>query len=208
MWYIDNGASRHMTRVREHLTNITHIGDVEVVLGDDRVVKAVGCGIVSFHRESLPPMLLREVLYVPGLKKNLVLVSAIEERVYEVLFRDGKVILFPNRSSSTLAKVIGTRHDKLYKVMFQPTRALFHSTNRSDLCELCHRRMAHLHHGSLRVLRDIVTGVPDFSTEHQELCNGYALGKYTKTTFPSINNRESGILDLIHSYVCVSMSLT
>jgi hypothetical protein len=56
MWYIDSGASRHMTGVRENLTDLTQIGDVEVVLGDDRVVKAVGCGTVSFQRESLPPM--------------------------------------------------------------------------------------------------------------------------------------------------------
>jgi hypothetical protein len=53
------------------------------------VVKAVGCGTVSFQRESLPPMLLREVLYVLGLKKNLVSISAIEEMGYKVLFRDG-----------------------------------------------------------------------------------------------------------------------
>jgi hypothetical protein len=72
VWYIDNGASRHMTGVREHLTDLTQIGDLEVVLGDDRVVKEVGSGTVSFQRESLPPMLLREVLYVPGLKKNLI----------------------------------------------------------------------------------------------------------------------------------------
>jgi hypothetical protein len=30
-----------------------------------------------------------------GLKKNLVSVSTIEERGYEVLFRDGQVLLFP-----------------------------------------------------------------------------------------------------------------
>jgi hypothetical protein len=89
MWYIDSGASHHMTWVREHLTGLTQIEYVEVVLGYDRVVKAVGCGTVSFQRESMPPMLLREVLYVPGLKKKLVSVSAIEERGYEVLFCDG-----------------------------------------------------------------------------------------------------------------------
>jgi transposase InsO family protein len=102
--------------------------------------------------------------------------------------------------------VIGTRHEKLYKLMFQPARALFHSTNNSDLCELWHRRMAHLHHGALRILREIVTGVPDFSTEHQELCKGCALGKYTKTAFPSSDSRAAGILDLIHSDVCGPMS--
>jgi transposase InsO family protein len=150
---------------------------------------------------------LREVLYVSGLKKNLVSVSAIEASGYEVLFRDGQVLLFPKGSSINSTKVIGTRHEKLYKLMFQPTRALFHSTNSSDLCELWHMRMAHLHHGDLRVLREIVTGVQDFSIEHQELCKGCALGKYTKTAFPSSDNRETSILDLIHSDVCGPMSL-
>jgi hypothetical protein len=95
VWYIDSGASLHMTCVCEHLTDLTQIGDCEVVLGDDWVVKGVGSGTVSFQRESLPPMLLREVLYVPGLNKNLVSVSAIEERGYEVLFCDRQVLLFP-----------------------------------------------------------------------------------------------------------------
>jgi hypothetical protein len=112
-WYIDSGASRHMTSVREHLTDLTQCGDVEVVLGDDREVKVAGCGTVSFRRESFPPMTLTEVLYVLGLKKNLVSVSTIEEKGYEVLFRDGHVLLFPRGSSITSAKVIGTRHERL-----------------------------------------------------------------------------------------------
>jgi hypothetical protein len=152
-------------------------------------------------------MLLREVLYVMGLKKTLVSVFVIEERGYEVLFRDGKVLLFPKGSSITSAKLIGTRHEKLYKIVFQPVRTLFHSTSSSDLCDLWHRRMAHFHHGALRVLRDIVTGVPNFNTKHQELCKGCDLGKYTKTIFPSSDSRAVGILYLIHSDVCGPMSL-
>jgi hypothetical protein len=105
-------------------------------------------------------MLLREVLYVPGLKRNLISVSSIEERGYEVLFHDGKVLLFPKGSSITSTKVIGSRHEKLYKLMFHLARTLFHSTSNNDLCELWHKRMAHLHHGSLRILREIVTGAP------------------------------------------------
>jgi hypothetical protein len=166
MWYIDSGASCHMTRVHENLIDLTQISDIEVVLGDDQVVKAVGCGTVSFHRESLPPMLLREVIYAPGLKKSLVLVSAIEERGYEVLFHDGQVLLFPEGSSITSAKVIGTRNEKMYMLMFHPARELFHLTSNNDLCEIWHKRMAHFHHGDLRVLREIVAGVPYFSTKH------------------------------------------
>jgi hypothetical protein len=208
-WYIDSGASRHMKIVREYLTNLTQCGDAEVVLGDDHEVKVAGCGTVSFRRESLPLMILTEVLYVPGLKKNLVSVYTIEEKGYEVLFHDGQVLLFPRGSRITSAKVIGTRHVRLYKFLFQQVRALINSTNNNnDLCEIWHRRMAHLHHGTLRVLRELVTGVPDFSLEHHELCKGCILGKYTKTAFPSSDSRAAGILDLIHSDVCGPMSLT
>jgi hypothetical protein len=206
-WYIDSGVSRHMTAIHEHLTDLTQCGDAQVVLGDDREVKVASCGTISFRREYLSPMNLTKVLYVPGLKKNLVSVSTIEEKGYEILFHDGQVLLFPRGSSITSAKVIGTRHERLYKFLFQPVRALIHSTsNSSDLCEIWHMRMAHLHHGVLRVLREMVTGVPDFSSEHHELCKGCTLGKYTKTVFPSSDSRITRILDLIHSDVCGPMS--
>ena len=63
-----------------------------------------------------------------------------------------------------------------------------------------------MHHGALRILREIVTGVSEFITEHQEVCKGCALGKYAKTAFPSSDNRVTRILDLIHYDVCGPMS--
>ena len=69
--------------------------ELEVVLGDDIVVRAVGRGTVHFDRESMQPMFMRDVLYVPGRKKNLVSVSMIEERGLGVYVLDGKVYIFP-----------------------------------------------------------------------------------------------------------------
>ena len=66
--------------------------------------------------------------------------------------------MYPKGSNITSAKVIEVCHGKLYRLMFQTMGALFSNTSSSDLCELWHRRMAHLHHGALRVLREIVTG--------------------------------------------------
>ena len=46
--------------------------DVGLVLGDDTVVRVVGHGTIIFQRESMSPMTLRDVLFVPRLKKNLI----------------------------------------------------------------------------------------------------------------------------------------
>ena len=66
--------------------------------------------------------------------------------------------------------------------------------------------MAHLHHPALRMLRDMTTGMLDFSIEPSGVCRGCGLGKYTKTAFPSSDSRSEGVLELIHSDLCGPMS--
>jgi len=63
-----------------------------------------------------------------------------------------------------------------------------------------------LHHGAFNVLKEIVTGLLEFSVEHQGVCKGCALGKYSKTAFLGSDNKSKGILDLIRSDVCGTMS--
>ena len=57
VWYIDSGASTHMSGIRECFSELNERGvDVEVELGDDRIVRAVGRGRVAFQRESGQPL--------------------------------------------------------------------------------------------------------------------------------------------------------
>jgi hypothetical protein len=70
VWYIDSGASSHMTGVHEHFTNLTENDvDLDVELGNDSKVKAVGHGTISFQREFQQPMVVRDVLYVLGWRR-------------------------------------------------------------------------------------------------------------------------------------------
>ena len=63
IWYVDSGASRHMTGVRDQFTQFSEKRlNLEVELGDERIVKVVGVGTVSFLRESLAPIVVSEVL--------------------------------------------------------------------------------------------------------------------------------------------------
>ena len=91
---------------------------MEVVLGDDSAVRAVGRGTITFQRESMSPMVLRDVLYVPGLKKNLVSVSMIEDRGLGVSFLDGHLRVFSKTAGPSALYTIGVRCGKLYKLLF------------------------------------------------------------------------------------------
>eukprot|EP00253_Pinus_taeda_P022698 PITA_22698 len=82
-------ASCHMTGVREYFSELSEGDtDMEIVLGDDNIVRTVGVGTLAFDRGPKAPLKVSDVLYVPGMK-NLISVSALEDRGYGVLFRRG-----------------------------------------------------------------------------------------------------------------------
>jgi len=82
--------------------------------------------------------------------------------------------------------------------------SLVHDIN--NLCKVWHKRLGHLNHGSLPILKDMVQGLPDFKVEKKGVCKVCALEKNVKLTFPSSEHRSREILDLIHIDVCGSMS--
>ena len=63
-------------------------------------------------------------------------------------------------SDRSLDQVIGRRSEKVYRLHFEPAKALVSSNNNNSQGELWHRRMAHVHHGALKHLRHVVIGVP------------------------------------------------
>ena len=104
-----------MTSAREMFFELSQTEtDVEVVLGDDSAVRVVGRGTITFQRESMSPMVLKDVLYVPGLKKNLVSISMIEDQGLGVSFLDGHVHMFPKTAGPSALVAIGARCAKLY----------------------------------------------------------------------------------------------
>ena len=76
IWYIDNGASSHMTRQKRFFKDLQEGGTgIHIELGDDARYQAQGVGTVSFQRESGKSLSFVDVLYVLGLTKNLPYIS-------------------------------------------------------------------------------------------------------------------------------------
>jgi hypothetical protein len=87
----------------------------KTLLGDDYAYHPKGVRTIKFERESGKSLHLLGVLYVPGLKKNLVSMSTLEDKVYEVSFKDRRTYNKPRGLSEGSNQVIGVRKDKLYK---------------------------------------------------------------------------------------------
>ena len=102
---------------------------------------------------------MSNILFVPGLKKNLISVSALEDKGYVVAFSNGKVLIWENNSSKKSTVTIGIHEGGLYILLGKPVQALVH--NDINLSELWHRRFAHLHYRALPSMKNLVSSFLD-----------------------------------------------
>jgi transposase InsO family protein len=151
-------------------------------------------------------MKMKEVLYVPGLKKNLLSISALDEKGYKVAFVDGQTLMWPRGKTFDDAVVIGVQAGGLYKLKGRSDSTLIHDTMNPS--ELWHRRFSHLHCKALPSVRKMVTGLPKIQAKPDDVCKGCAQGKNVKRSFPSSDSRAKRVLDVVHSDVCGPMSTT
>eukprot|EP00253_Pinus_taeda_P021923 PITA_21923 len=149
---------------------------MRIEMGDDGNYRVSCEGTVVFQREHGAPLTLNDAKYVSGLKKNLVSVAMIEDKGYDVVFSKGKAFLRHIGTGQT--KRIGIRVKNLYKLEVDDCAALsskVEMVQSQDVGELWHRRLGHLHHGALKIMQQISTGLPKGKLEQMTTCKGCTL---------------------------------
>jgi hypothetical protein len=86
--------------------------------------------------------------------------------------------MWPSNGSLSSTMAIRTQESGLFKITGQVVQALVHEM--INPCELWHRRLGHLNYIALPGLQKMVTCMPIFSFEHDNVCRGCALGNNTK----------------------------
>ena len=94
VWCIYNSASFHMMGNRDIFSDFEE-KDLKqsIKFGDDERYRATWICTVTFQREFDSPSKITYMMYVPGLKKNLVSITVLEDHGYDVVFSKGKVFL-------------------------------------------------------------------------------------------------------------------
>jgi hypothetical protein len=123
VWYLDSGASFHMTGCRDFFSDLEEkYLQMHIEIGDDGRYNMTRIGTVTFQRESGSPLRLKDVMFVPGLKKNLISVAVLEDHGYDVIFSKGKAFL--RHIATGQVKQIGVHVKNLYKLDVEDCVAL------------------------------------------------------------------------------------
>ena len=193
LWYLDNRCSRHMTGDKSLFKTLKEKEDDYVTFGDVSHSQVLGKGIVDIL--GLP--LLIDVLYIKGLKVNLLSITQICDEDFLIQFsKKGCLIL--NEEGVQVLKGLRTT-DNCYGVIPKPSISC-HSA-RVNLLELWHQRFGHANYKQVaKVLKfDAVVGLPKFGKIEKNVCGLCQLGKQTKSTHPKVNVvATSHPLELLH----------
>jgi hypothetical protein len=114
-WIVDSGASCHMTVIWQVFLNITETSPDRQVVNEGGMVRVVrGVGSVRFQLEFGGLLELDGVLFVLGLRVNLLSVSALEDVGYCVLFKRELVFIYREGVDPVELQLIDNRVDRLY----------------------------------------------------------------------------------------------
>ncbi|CAA9994150.1 unnamed protein product [Nesidiocoris tenuis] len=217
-WFVDSGATSHMTMRRDWAQEVQPCEQKEVVVANDEKLTCQGTGDVKITLQGGTSKTLQDVMIVPQLAANLLSVSKIVEKGLTVVFsKDGCKVLdhcsVKGDTVATASKFGGVfrlnletgfigRKQKIedLKSAEAPKAMLSH--------ELWHKRLGHLNRNCMDKLQSLVTGVKFSKPKESRPCVQCLEGKQSRKPFnkKKRGSRAERKLDLVHSDIFGPMS--
>ena len=123
-------------------------------LGDDYQYPLKGSGESSYKIDSRKSIKMKDVLFVPGLKKNLLSISTLDAKGMRVASVDEQVLMWPGGKTIDDAIVIGQQEGGLYELKGHPEQSMVHDIVEPN--EIWQKRLAHVHYRALPLERSSI----------------------------------------------------
>ena len=193
LWYLDSSYSYHMTGDKALFKSLKEkVGDY-VTFGDGSHAQVLGKGTVEIP--GLP--LLEDVLYIKGLKANLLSITQICDENFIVQFSKKGCIIIDEEGIHVLE---GNRTtENCYRVI--PSAPISCRSARVDILELWHHRFGYANFKQVAKISKLeaIEGLPKFEKVERTICGACQMGKQTKVGHPKVNMiATSRCLELLH----------
>lgn len=224
-WFPDSGATHHVTPDAHHLTQgAPFSGSEQVHIGNGQGLNITSVGSSQFLSPSFPnvTLTLNDLLVVPSITKNLVLVSrfakdnnvyfefhpsycCVKCQVYDRVLLKGNLgsdglysfqQLYFLPSTSKAVKSSSLSHPAIHTVI-KPNNPADNCSSFSNFA-IWHRRLGHAHAGAVRIILDLCK-VPYQNKSITDFCSGCCLGKAHRLHSPASKTVYTKPFELIFS---------
>lgn len=215
-WIVDSGATCHIAGHKDQFVNFNKDHREKIYVANGEQVSALGKGTICVNfvnkygnRSSVE---ISDVLYVPGIKGNLISVKRLTDKGYVVNFSDNKCEI--NKGDKQIA--VGDINGNLYKL--RTSNVICAAGNFDSNCggACIHQWHSILGHRDIEVVKSLTSGefvdgvqFDKCSEECNNIlnCSVCLEGKMSRMKFPKkSSNRAKGVLNLVHSDLCGPMA--
>ena len=202
LWYLDTGATNHMTGRREFFNKLDDSITGSVKFGDNSRIQIEGRGEIEVNQKDGSMLRLGKVLFVPKLEANILSLSQLDEEGYRMIMGDGKLTIF-NPVGCLFAEVHRSS-GRLYLLKLSIVDQCLITTEATPEDWLWHSRFGHLSFHTLKEMsnKKSVEGLPPINMP-TKLCRSCVAGKHPRNSFSKKSTfQEIEPLELIHMDIC------
>ena len=202
LWYLDTGATNHMTGRREFFSKIDESVIGSVKFGDNSRIQIQGRGEIEITQKDGSIFSLGKVLFVPKLEANILSLGRLDEEGYRMTMGEGKLTIF-NPLGQLFAEVYRSK-GQLYLLKLCIVDQCLIASEATTEDWLWHSRFGHLSFHTLKKMskKKVVEGLPAINAP-SKVCRSCISGKHHRTSFPKLSTfRAAEPLELIHADLC------
>lgn len=218
VWYVDSGATKHMTFRKDWYSDINPIDGGKVTVANGEQIKCCGIGNISISTPQNFVKTINEVAFIPDLKVNLISIQKSIEKGFVCVFDKNGCNFYKNNSFCITGDSVlhASPCGGLYKL--NCTVNFPHNVdcnyNADDMHHDCldkyslwHKRLGHLCRIGMNQLKNHEVGV-NFTKVDKSSCIACVQGKQARKPFKKLNPycKATAPLELIHSDLCGPIS--
>jgi len=197
-WYLDTGATHHMTSRRELFTDLDTSSRGMVRFGDESKVEIHGVGSIIFEAKIGEHRVLHGVYYIPALRNSIMSLGRLDEGGSKVLIEHGVLRIWDHRWRLLIKVRRGANH--LYVLDINTAKPLCLAARKDDEAWRWHERYSHLHFDALHRLSKHGMARGLLEIDHvAQFCDTCVITKHRRAPFSSeAQYRAQDPLELVH----------